>query len=515
MVLKYFLFCLLGCLIVSSSGLSSALAASDTLSNELVAKIEKFKTKHSKRKNKIEVAVNILDAQTGIDVFRYNADKIMIPASITKIMTTYGVLKLLGTNYRFLTEVFAEQTVRDSAKFEETLGKVGNLYIRGYGDPSLVNETLWEWTNSLKDLGIKEVNNIIIDDSLFLSPRRALGWESYNAGLSATSLNFNSYTFKIIPTTNGQGALVSATPGVPLHLENAINTALKNNVTMKYLPFTHNTASINGRTQLQTVGKVVLKGSIKEGGAPFTGFRAFPDDPANYYGHAFAHFLKLNGIKIAGDIYKGKVPNSAKKIIDFKSKILAEIISDLNKFSNNFIASQLVYAIGQDDDGYFRFDLGLKRLASVLQTIGIQPSAYMITDGSGLDVNNRLTAEQVAQVLFVAGKDMSISPTFINSLTKFGKSGGTLSKRSVFFKKKAAKKLSALEVAEEDLRQAEESVWAKTGTLTGTSSLAGYLSDINDRRFIFTIIINGPVSKAEAGALEEEILRSIIAGTKI
>jgi D-alanyl-D-alanine carboxypeptidase/D-alanyl-D-alanine-endopeptidase (penicillin-binding protein 4) len=326
--------------------------------------------------------------------------------------------------------------VRESAKFDNTLGKVGNLYVRGYGDPSLVNETLWDWTNSLRDLGIREVNNIIIDDSLFIEPRRALGWESYNAGLSATSLNFNSYTFKIIPTANTKLALAGATPGLPIQIENNIKTTPKNNITMKYTPFARNKESVDGLTQLKTVGKVVLKGSIKEGASPFTGFRAFPDDPASYYGHVFAYLLKLNGVKVSGGIYKGKVPGSAKKIIDFKSKALAEIISDLNKFSNNFIASQLIYVLGQDDDGYFRFDLGLKRLASVLQTAGIKSADYVITDGSGLDVDNRLTAEQVAKVLFIAGKDMSIAPTFINSLTKFGKSGGTLSKRSIFPKNK-------------------------------------------------------------------------------
>ncbi len=484
------------------------------IQNSIQEKIDNYRTRFSKKgKQPIEVAVQILDASSGKEVFSYNADKLMIPASITKIMTTYAVLKSLDINHKFQTEVYADFTPREGAHVNRKFGKVGDLYVRGHGDPSLVSEIMWDWTNTLKDLGITEIDNIVIDDSLFINPHRALGWEAYNAGLSATSLNFNTYTFKITPTIVGEDSVATATVGLPIQIENNIKTELKNNIKMQYVPFSSKHVERNGMKQLEEVGKIIFTGSIKEGTSQFVNYRAFPDDIAGYYGHSFAYFLRLNGINVRGDIFKGVTPSSAKKIITFKSKPLSNIISDLNKFSNNFIASQLIYALGKNEQGYYDFDLGRRELASILQVIGIAPDTYTITDGSGLDVKNRLTASQITRVLFTAGNDASIAPTFMDSFAKFNMPNCTLSKRSVFFRRAKDKKLD-LNQEKCDLKQVEQSVWAKTGTLTGTSSLAGFFTALDGKNYIFTIISNGPVSKADAGEFEEEIIGTLILGLK-
>ena len=501
---------LMPCLFLAAFYVFPSYAHGDDLKSRLTAQINQFQTKHSKGKNakKPEISVSIIDVKSGASLFRYNADQALSAASITKLTTTYAVLKLLGVNYKFNTEIFADKTLHESAA-DDNIGDVGNLYIRGYGDPSLVNEILWDWTNSIKELGVTEVANIVIDDSLFIEPRKALGWESYNSGLSATSFNFNSYSFEISPTAAKKPALISVSPGLPMVIENHVTTGSKTKISMSYVPFpkTKQQPDSSGFTKLGTIGKLVFKGTIKEKGNPFVGYRSFPDDLTNYYGSAFAHFLKLNGIKVTGGVYKGTIPQKATRIHTFKSKLLADILSDLNKFSNNIIASQLIYAIGQDSNGYFYFDLGLKRLANVLQATGIEPGTYSIVDGSGLDRENKLSANHVSKVLLATARDQSIAPTFMNSLARF-KDTGTLSKRSVFFNGRAKHRNNGMD--KNRLKLIEESIWAKTGTLTGVSSLAGYLVNADKKRIIFTIIINGYIPKADMAAFEEDILSTII-----
>ena len=497
-------------LVLTALYIFPASAHGGDLKGQLTAQINQFQAKHSKGKNgrKPEMSICVVDVKSGASLFRYNADNTLSAASITKIMTSYAVLKLLGVNYKFNTEIFADKTLHESGE-DGNIGSIGNMYIRGYGDPSLVNEVLWDWTNSIKELGVTEVANVVVDDSLFIEPRRALGWESYNSGLSATPFNFNSYSFEISPTASKKPALISVSPGLPMIVENLVTTGSKTNISMSYVPFTKSKAQPDsfGFTKLSNIGKLVFKGTIKEKGLPFVGYRSFPDDLANYYGSAFVHFLNLNGIKVTGGVYKGAVPPKATRIHNFKSKPLAEILSDLNKFSNNIIASQLIYAIGQDTNGRFYFNLGLKRLADVLQSIGIEPGTYSVVDGSGLDRANKLSANHVSKVLLAVARDQSIAPTFMNSLARF-KDTGTLSKRSVFFSGRGKHRNKGID--KNSLRLIEESIWAKTGTLSGVSSLAGYLINLDKKRIIFTIITNGYVSKAEMATFEEDVLSTII-----
>lgn len=154
------------------------------------------------------------------------------------------------------------------------------------------------------------------------------------------------------------------------------------------------------------------------------------DDIKNYYAKIFEYYLKLNGVKIKGKLDFGEIPESAKHVYTHESKELSEIIQDLNHFSNNFIAGQILYAIGQGEDGYFNLELGLKRLREVLEKFGYKDDEFTLVDGSGLDKNNRLSAEQIVKVLIDAYSDFSVQPDLLASFSRFSKSG-TLKKRQL------------------------------------------------------------------------------------
>jgi D-alanyl-D-alanine carboxypeptidase/D-alanyl-D-alanine-endopeptidase (penicillin-binding protein 4) len=117
---------------------------------------------------------------------------------------------------------------------------------------------------------------------------------------------------------------------------------------------------------------------------------------------------------------------------------------------------------------------GITALENVLEDIGIPKNLYKIVDGSGLTRETRVTARQIGRVLQMAYKDFSSSPEFISSLG-IGGEDGTMKRRTLAIN--------------------ESIVRAKTGTLDGVSSLAGYVTSADSEILVFTILLNDPKLK--------------------
>jgi D-alanyl-D-alanine carboxypeptidase/D-alanyl-D-alanine-endopeptidase (penicillin-binding protein 4) len=125
--------------------------------------------KQTKKYRKLNVGVAIANPTTGKVLYTYQADKLLTPASVVKVLTSGASLDLLGSNYRFPTEFFVDRP--PSAK-GVAAGEVGNLYIRGYGDPSIVSERVWSMVTTIRRMGVRKIKNIVIDDTLFDSSLR-------------------------------------------------------------------------------------------------------------------------------------------------------------------------------------------------------------------------------------------------------------------------------------------------------------------------------------------------------
>ena len=127
-----------------------------------------------------------------------NPDLPLVPASTLKVITTAAALHRLQPDYQFLTEVLADN-IRGSS--------VGNLFLKGYGDPHLVSEELFRLTRSLREQGLREIRgNIVVDDSFFvpskpLDENEKLGSRAYHAPYGALSLNFNAMKITVLPAS--------------------------------------------------------------------------------------------------------------------------------------------------------------------------------------------------------------------------------------------------------------------------------------------------------------------------
>ncbi len=498
-------------------------AADRVLGQQLQALVDRIESGNSDRRLELAVMVTELGRSDSV-IFAHNHTQKKPPASVVKIVTSMAALNILGAEYRFPTEVFVDNlpSERDPSldrtaglqKTQSGAWSVGNLYVRGYGDPTMVDERLWELARTVKRYGIDQVKDIVIDETLFVDPPSAQGERPYQAGLSATALNHNCYAVHIAASGSGLPAFVSLTPGAPYRLTNRVQTR-KGKRSSIIVNQSVSSSGFNPALQMKKEGKFLLltdeemrvdvKGTFGVRANPRTEYLTVPY-PASFFANVLKHFLEKEGVKVSGSLLVGETPTQAKKLLVFESKPLTDILSDLNHYSNNFVAGQLQYALGQEPEtGYFRRDLGLRKIAAVLEELGYPAESFALYDASGLDRRSLMTAEQLVKVLAAGYRDFSVAPELISSLSRYG-SSGTLMKRDALSKKAES---TVLRSELKNLKRRAAGVWGKTGTLNSVSSLAGYLELKSGKRAAFAILISG-IDKNSAIRIEDSIVELLI-----
>src|SRR5688572_19666809 len=150
-----------------------------------------------------QLGIEVVDLATGEELFALNGDVGFIPASTTKVVTAAAALRTLGPAYQFSTHIYRDGELAPDGVLD------GNLYVKGYGDPTLVVERLWKMVHDIQMEGIVEVDgNVIFDDDFFGDDHLIPGWRkkvdlangpTYFAPLGALSLNFNTACIVIGP----------------------------------------------------------------------------------------------------------------------------------------------------------------------------------------------------------------------------------------------------------------------------------------------------------------------------
>jgi D-alanyl-D-alanine carboxypeptidase/D-alanyl-D-alanine-endopeptidase (penicillin-binding protein 4) len=216
--------------------------------------------------------------------------------------------------------------------------------------------------------------------------------------------------------------------------------------------------------------EVTASGSIPAGDEGKTFYRRVGDPPV-YCGNLIRETLGMLGMAVAGGVRTGAVPEKAVEIHIFKSERLAVLARDMNKSSNNFTAEQMIKAMGASRKTPGTFDEGLAAVSEFLERAGLGRGSYGMTNGSGLSHLSRFSSAQMVKILVYASSQFRWSPEFISSLS-ISAGDGTIRKR---YKDTPAAGI----------------VRAKTGTIDGVASLAGYLINASGDVVAFAIIING------------------------
>ena len=277
------------------------------------------------RKNNYGIKIFSLDR--GETLYEVRSDKLFIPASNAKIITTAVALKYLGANYRFATKVFTDGILEN-----EVLK--GNLYIKGSGDPKLVTEQLWLLVNELRNLPIKKIEgNIIGDDSFFDKKKRVKTWiknpgaQAYEAPLGALSFNFNTVKIYVSP-----GIKAGVSPDIVIEPDNEYIKLENNAKTLK--PGIRNRLIVN-RIEKEGHDLITVTGGINLG-QPRSHYFLNITHPTQYALNVLKSYLKFSGIKFDGKLLEGRLPGNAEELHTHEGEPLALTLRGLNKFSNNF-----------------------------------------------------------------------------------------------------------------------------------------------------------------------------------
>jgi D-alanyl-D-alanine carboxypeptidase/D-alanyl-D-alanine-endopeptidase (penicillin-binding protein 4) len=387
------------------------------------------------------------------------------PASIAKLATTFAGLELLGPAYTWATPVYMEGAVRDGTLH-------GNLYIKGQGDPKLVAERLWLLLRRVQGLGVRAIaGDIVLDrESFETAPRSAAGFDGeplrpYNAAPDALLLNFKAVVMTFTPQA-GQARVHLEPPMAGVQLPATV-------------PLTRGECR-DWRAGLQADFSDPSR--IRFGGAypAACGEQSWPvaySDPDSYAARAIAGLWQQMGGTLAGRVRDGPVPAGLAPAFEWPSPPLAEIVRDINKYSNNVMAQQLFLTLSLQQRGSGSFEGSREVLRGWWrERLGGEPP---VTDnGSGLSRIESITARQLGQLLQAAWAS-ALMPDFVASLPALGLDG-------------------TLRRSRQNVGQAH----LKTGSLVDVSGVAGYVHAANGRRYVLVAIANHP---SKAGAVRPAI----------
>jgi serine-type D-Ala-D-Ala carboxypeptidase/endopeptidase (penicillin-binding protein 4) len=294
--------------------------------------------------------VFVIDAK-GNELVAQNADEPFVPASVTKIVTAWLAMEVLGGDYRFETRFYLDDK------------RV--LYVRGGGDPFLISEELALLATELvAAVGKKPITGIVLDASYYPSKLRIPGIEdtneSYNALNSALAVNFN--TVSAVRSGNKVHSAEKQTPITPLAITQFRLRGPKG----------------TGRISLSQDRTVSLQ----------------------YAGELIAAFIAQAGGSVKGRISIGTVPKGAEPVyVHRQSRTLSQILRQLLLASNNYIANQVFLEIGGHRlGGPVSLEKSLKVANEMLAAHGLA-AAIHLEEGSGISRDNHFTARGLAKVL--------------------------------------------------------------------------------------------------------------------
>ena len=437
---------------------------------ELPASVADALKKAGIPQNSVAIFVQPVDAAT--PSINHNADKSMNPASVMKLVTTHAALDLLTPNYRWKTEIYKDGSLQNGSLN-------GNLIIKGYGDPSFKAQEFWRLLMSLQQAGIKQINgDFVIDKSHFaknVGNRKTFDdetWRAYNAEPSAFLVNGRNTSFKFAATDFG----VNVTQEFELSEVQIVNNMkLSAGACGEWRSrFGYTVKTLETKT-LDSKSVVTFNGAFSpDCGERYLELSVFDDEKYAFY--TFKKLWKQLGGSFNGRLKVQEIPLGATKVLEQVSDPLGYVIRDINKWSNNLMARQLLLTIAAEKNGVPATEAkGEAAIKTWLADKGQKIDELVIENGSGLSRTERISAAHLGQLL-VAAYNSPIMPELMASLPILAQDG-TVKKRL-------------------NDSPANGRAHLKTGSLDGVSAIAGYVLDSQNKRHVLVMLIN----HAKAGA---------------
>ena len=409
----------------------------------------------------------------------------MNPASVMKLVTTFAALDLLGPAYTWRTPVYLEGAVREGTLY-------GNLYIQGQGDPKLVLERLWLLLRRVQGLGIQAIaGDIVLDSNAFaVQPSDPANFDGeplrpYNAAPDALLLNYKAVVMTFTPDRTTNLAQVQFDP--PL-------AGVQMQATVPLLASPN-----NGLTECGDY-RGALKADFSDanrirfaGGYPANcGEKVWPvayADPQSYAVRAVRGLWQDMGGKLSGAVRMGQVPapiSAGKPAFEVSSATLAEIIRDINKYSNNVMAQQVFLTLGRvvpAEAGAAQVPGTFVASRGVVERWWTQRISAddlpVLDNGSGLSRQERISAQGLGRLLQTVYQS-PLMPELMSSLPISGVDGTLKRMKS----------------------RASGSAHLKTGSLNNVVAVAGFVHASSGKRYVLVALINHPNANAARPAID-------------
>ena len=407
-----------------------------------------------------------------------NADTAMNPASVMKLVTTFAGLELLGPAYSWKTELYADGVLKG-----DTLR--GNLVIKGYGDPKLNLENFWLLTRKLRQTGLREISgDLVLDGSAFnLSNGDPAAFDNkpyraYNVAPEALLVNYRTLSLRLIPQPESKTVRVVADP-LPESLELSNKLTLTSGRCSEW----RDALAAEIRTDKTGSASVTLNGSYAADCGEKTYLLSLQDSSAYTYS-LFRQLWAQHGGIIRGKARIGAAPEGMSPLETWQSPPLAEIIRDINKFSNNIAARQLFISLGAGMITPPAPATLAKSVSVIRQWLASKQLDFpelVLENGSGLSRTERISTRHLGELLLAAFHS-PLMPEFVSSLP-ISAVDGTMKKR-----------FNGSAVAGQ--------AHIKTGLLEGVRTMAGYVLDQSGRRVVVVFFVNHPKSGSAQPAMD-------------
>jgi len=418
--------------------------------------------------------VKVQYANTEEVIYERNPAKLFMPASNMKLYTTAAALWMLGPQYKYVTDFMTSGNIDEKGTLN------GDLIIKGSGDPS------WSWRffdgnydsvmvifiDSLKAKGITSIaGNIIGDDNIFDDQDLGYGWSwddepyYYAAQLSGLSYSENYIDYDLVPDSLNPGNLVTIIPKPMTDYLNLSN---------ELVTVSSDTSTEWDYGRQRTTNNAWFKGNyrLEKGETERT---ITIHNPTLYTVHVLKERLEDAGIMVSGmPIDADDLPDSlnygeTSRLFSYTSHPLSDIISKVNRPSQNFIAESLQKTLGAEFGQEGSSYEGRKVEMMLFDSLGMEISNIKLRDGSGLARHNLVSPNSTASLLQTMWNH-PLRSYYMESLPLSGVTG-TIRKRALG-------------------TSAEGNVRAKTGTIGWVRALSGYTWTQSGEPIIFTLMVN-------------------------
>lgn len=381
------------------------------------------------------------------------------PASTMKLLTTDAALELLGPTFTWKTQAYAS-----GPQSGDILQ--GDLIIKGNGDPKLVVENFWLFLRQIRAKGIREIRgNVVLDRSAFAEevydPSKFDGdaMKPYNAGVDALLLNYQAFRFTFQPNEARVSVQVAVDPPASGYQVVAPKLVTEDcgDWKEKLRPrFDGNGVTFGGKFATSCGEKIWY-------------VHPYQMTHTQYFNAVFRQMWSDAGGSLKGEVVGGTLPAEARLLTEWTSTTLPEVIRDINKYSNNVMARQLLLTLALDGKQPANPQRGGAAVKSWLSAKGIEAPELVIENGSGLSRKERISPDSMARILMAAFKS-PLMPEFISSMPLIGYDG-TMRKR-----------LTGKSVA--------GNAHIKTGQLDDVRAIAGYVQAASGKRYVVVCFIN-------------------------